>query len=673
MNPIYFLSLMSCLIVHQLNAQFIAPADLSNNFIDAASCQIIDFDQDGMYDIIADNGGYTYTAEIPATEFYLYQNAGDGSFDEYELLVMPNGILENWGDLNDDGFTDLIYFFSPQPFDPIQYVYVKWGQAGNTFSEPEVIFQTSPADENTLFLPLIQGVCVGNLDNDSDDDVIISCNYDLMNPELSYDHIGFFYNISWNGVDFNDPTFLASNEDMPGDFFSLSRFFCQDLSGDGLDDLVSFVLSDFGSDLTIYPGDGNGGVTANVQFYPGGWDSFGFANLDDDSESEIVFSYSDYMLRLGVDGVDSYEQLVGDAPAPELGLIDTDHDGRRDVVYGIGAGGITGNPGDIHIFKNGISDGDWNMTVYDQLEDGNISQLAVYDLNQDGEEKVIVIQNGHVYIIRVENEEPIITANFSAENTFGCAGNAIQFNDLSIGNITSWNWSFPGGTPSTSDEQNPQVIYSTAGVFDVSLTVMNGLNESSLTLNDLIEILPLQTFYLDSDGDGFGNTESSIQDCVQPEGYTLSNGDCNDMNSMIKPTAAEVCNNLDDDCDQLIDEGIGTLFFADSDGDGFGNPSSSVLACVAPLGYVAVSGDCNDNNSSVKPGATEICNGINDDCDAFTDEGCGQLIVNDHPSGAINLPVNPITVTTITTGNLTNATASAEATSSVITGQDLWY
>jgi len=66
-------------------------------------------------------------------------------------------------------------------------------------------------------------------------------------------------------------------------------------------------------------------------------------------------------------------------------------------------------------------------------------------------------------------------------------------------------------------------------------------------------------------------------------------------------------------------------YYADLDGDGYGNGASGVAeACVAPAGYVASNGDCDDNNKAVHPGATEICgNGIDDDCDGQTDENCG--------------------------------------------------
>ena len=68
-----------------------------------------------------------------------------------------------------------------------------------------------------------------------------------------------------------------------------------------------------------------------------------------------------------------------------------------------------------------------------------------------------------------------------------------------------------------------------------------------------------------------------------------------------------------------------TTFYADFDGDGYGNGASGVAeACTAPAGYVLNNSDCNDDNGSVHPGATEVCgNGIDDDCDGQVDETCG--------------------------------------------------
>jgi Mg-chelatase subunit ChlD len=80
--------------------------------------------------------------------------------------------------------------------------------------------------------------------------------------------------------------------------------------------------------------------------------------------------------------------------------------------------------------------------------------------------------------------------------------------------------------------------------------------------------------------------------------------------------SAEACNNIDDDCDGAIDEGVLNTFFADNDTDGYGNPNLSTEACSAQAGYVADNTDCDDSDAAVHPGASEIaCDTIDQDCD----------------------------------------------------------
>ena len=107
------------------------------------------------------------------------------------------------------------------------------------------------------------------------------------------------------------------------------------------------------------------------------------------------------------------------------------------------------------------------------------------------------------------------------------------------------------------------------------------------------------------------------------DGSRVCAGDCNDASAAIHPGAAELCNGNDDDCDAMVDENAvdAPTFFADADGDGFGNPAVSMKVCTLPAGFVANASDCNDANPAVRPGATEVCNGLDDDCDLATDEG----------------------------------------------------
>ncbi|MCD4737136.1 MAG: PKD domain-containing protein, partial [Bacteroidales bacterium] len=81
-----------------------------------------------------------------------------------------------------------------------------------------------------------------------------------------------------------------------------------------------------------------------------------------------------------------------------------------------------------------------------------------------------------------------IQADFNADDTEICIGESVQFSDNSFGNIVSWDWTFEGGTPASSSEQNPVVTYSGLGDFDVSLTVSDGTNSHSVTKSDFINV-----------------------------------------------------------------------------------------------------------------------------------------------------------------------------------------
>jgi hypothetical protein len=128
--------------------------------------------------------------------------------------------------------------------------------------------------------------------------------------------------------------------------------------------------------------------------------------------------------------------------------------------------------------------------------------------------------------------------------------------------------------------------------------------------------ITFSTYYVDNDGDNFGNANDSIIACSQPLGYVLNNSDCNDLLNFINPNAQEVCDGLDNNCDGLIDNGLlFSTYYADFDGDSFGNLNDSLVSCFQPVNYVTNSFDCDDLNASVNPGETDIpSNGIDEDC-----------------------------------------------------------
>ncbi|MEZ4839885.1 MopE-related protein [Flavobacterium sp.] len=85
------------------------------------------------------------------------------------------------------------------------------------------------------------------------------------------------------------------------------------------------------------------------------------------------------------------------------------------------------------------------------------------------------------------------------------------------------------------------------------------------------------------------------------------------------------CFPIENPCDAIPP--ILFTWYADSDGDGFGEDTDALMNCEQPEGYVAIGGDCDDTNNTVYPGATEICyDGLDNDCDGIIDNGCTPIV-----------------------------------------------
>ena len=136
-------------------------------------------------------------------------------------------------------------------------------------------------------------------------------------------------------------------------------------------------------------------------------------------------------------------------------------------------------------------------------------------------------------------------------------------------------------------------------------------------------------WFSDTDSDGFGDPESPKAACQAPSGHVADDTDCDDTEADHNPDADETCDGDDDDCDGNIDESDAVdaaTWYADSDGDGFGDATSTNTACAEPSGYTAIDTDCDDTDSDVHPDAEEVCWGTADsDCDGdagLTDTDC---------------------------------------------------
>ena len=172
--------------------------------------------------------------------------------------------------------------------------------------------------------------------------------------------------------------------------------------------------------------------------------------------------------------------------------------------------------------------------------------------------------------------------------------------------------------------------------------------------------------YFDSDGDGFGDPNSSAAACTLPSGYVSSNTDCDDSDGTINPNGQEICDagEADEDCDALINDedpslGAGSLppWFTDADGDSYGDPATAAYACTQPSGSVSDNTDCLDSDAAVNPAAAESCNdGLDNNCSGVDEcERSGLVLDLDADEGYLGL-------------NAGGSTASGALGSSVLGG-----
>jgi hypothetical protein len=187
----------------------------------------------------------------------------------------------------------------------------------------------------------------------------------------------------------------------------------------------------------------------------------------------------------------------------------------------------------------------------------------------------------------------------------------------------------PGGFVANDEDCND----GNAVVNPDSLEVCNSVDDNCDGAVD--EGFAVDTYYRDEDGDTYGDLSAPVVSCAPVAGHSVVGGDCDDDEYWSNPGLSELCDEIDNDCDGIIDEElVFTDFVPDADGDGFGDATGPVVTdCIAPADHVIDTSDCDDGDASVNPGEVESCNGIDDNCSGTIDEGMAEYVYHEDTDG----------------------------------------
>lgn len=178
---------------------------------------------------------------------------------------------------------------------------------------------------------------------------------------------------------------------------------------------------------------------------------------------------------------------------------------------------------------------------------------------------------------------------------------------------------------------------SSAFVYPLAEDVCNTIDDNCNGFVD--EDAEFIVYYFDTDFDLYGDSESDTLLCMTMPGFTLDSTDCNDLNADINPSAEDICNGIDDNCNGTFEEDATYVtYYLDADDDDFGDVTVDSSSCSVLTGYVVNGLDCDDSNDEIYPGAEEVLNGKDDNCNGFIDEG---LAIELMAADAVKVYPNP--------------------------------
>jgi hypothetical protein len=473
-----------------------------------------DLNGDGFGDIIV--GSYNYS-NVQSNEgrIDVFHGTADG-FSLYPVMFIESdqataymgNAVSGAGDVNGDGFDDLIYAahsYTNGETDEGR-VYIHHGSPLGISGFPNLILEINQS--SAFFGSSVSNA--GDIDNDGYDDIIIGANkYDNGQTD---EGAAFIYRGSSTGIIATPAAILEPN--LATSNFGFSVGTAGDVNNDGYDDII------VGADL-YNNGDGTLGKVFIYHGSPVGISLVPNTTITNDDDS----NFGNALSTAGDVNMDGYDDIIIGASKYDDAYT---NEGRCYIFNGSELGI---NPLPVTIIEGNQSN------VY---FGASVSEAG--DVNADGFGDIIIGAN--------EFSDPQSDEGKAFVYTGSPTGiNLDPFAEMSSNQIDSeFGWSVSTAGDVNNDGFSDVVVgafnYDRGHTDEGAAYIYFGSNCVSVT------------YYADTDIDGFGNEDISIVSCSAPPGYTESGGDCNDTNFSINPSSPELCNSLDDNCNGLIDDAI---------------------------------------------------------------------------------------------------------------------
>jgi uncharacterized repeat protein (TIGR01451 family) len=391
---------------------------------------------------------------LTAQYFALAENVGTNEFVSHTLFNSSEAVQYAFGDINGDGQIDFIYYVN-------ESIYYRENIGGFAFGLDQLVYDFSlvagDPDNCSFYPPLgneaygnvaVMRIQAGDLNNDGDDEIIFLFNGDVFaNDAVLGCSNGNLYSIDYDNGNFLVPEFevTCTTASLNYSWYYVPELQIMDIDQDGWNDIMYIRHDPMGSSMVFQLATGNGIIGSNFTYFNWGfvWDSY---DVNGDGDTEMIMWDPYYTIQ-----VEGYSDWVfGGIGYYAAGVVCTDYDGDNDGdIFGINQEGMLNIAANEGLWPT--SAGDDMMPNVSYLETGIaqfVSDFSKFDYDGDGDEDLLVLAEGHLYVIPIIATADDYT-NLTANTFFDTNENGIRDSLEQAYGWANIQLSLQGSSPST--------------------------------------------------------------------------------------------------------------------------------------------------------------------------------------------------------------------------------